>query len=105
MKTNKWKVGFIVISCFLLVPVGWMYFNSNRYNSTLDWIYSIPVGTNIDSVKKTTPYYVKVDWKNPEIDNNESTYYITIKWNYDCLHMSNGLIFENDKFKGRYVHK
>lgn len=55
MKPNKWKVGFFVTLFSLFVFIVWMNFNSNRYNSTLDWIYSIPVGTNIDSVKKITP--------------------------------------------------
>jgi hypothetical protein len=73
----------------------------------LDWVYSIPIGTNIDSVMKTTPTYIEIDWENPEILNDTlSIYHITkIKWNYDGLNMSNGLIFKGRYFQERYYHK
>lgn len=105
MKMNKWKVGFFVILFSLFVFMAWSYFNSILYNNTLDWIYSIPQGMNIDSVKKTIPNYIEIDWENPQKNENESIYYINIKWQYDPLNMSNGLVFENGKFKGRDIHK
>ncbi len=102
---NKWKVGFIVISVLSILFIGWMQFNSYRYNKTIEWIYSIPAGMDIDSVKKITPNYIDINWENPEKIGSESIYYINIKWNYDFLKMSNGLIFEDNRYKERFVHK
>lgn len=73
----------------------------------LDWVYSIPINSDIDSVRKITPSYIEIDWENPEARNDTlSIYHVTkIKWNYDPLNMSNGLIFKGRKFQGRYYHK
>ena len=102
---NKWKVGFCVILSLMVSFGGWLKWNSNHYNNTLDWIYSIPVGADITFVKKNTPHYLKINWANPEKAGNKTIYLITTKWNYDLLEMSKGLVFEHGKFKERYAHK
>jgi hypothetical protein len=73
------------------------------YNDNIDWMTSIKPGSSLDSVKKSQPFFVEVDWKNPEIYKDSSkSYYITkIKGSYDILKMSHSLVFKDDKFQYR----
>ena len=74
----------------------------------LDWMCEIPIGTSIDEVKKQQPSFIEIDWDKPNInliDSSEVYIVQNIKWNYDILHMKNGLIFKQGKFTGRFVHK
>ena len=73
----------------------------NNYNKMLDWVEQIPVGTNIELVKKDQPYYVKIDWQNPDTINNSIYYEIIVLRNHDILRMQNFLVFDDDKFQER----
>ena len=74
----------------------------NYYNETIDWMDSISVGTNLETVKKTQPDFVEINWNKPLKIGNESYYeIIEINGNYDILNMSNYLVFVNGKFQGR----
>ena len=64
---------------------------------------SIKPGTSLDSVKKSQPFFVEIDWNNPYVhEDGSKTYFITkIKGSYDVLNMSHSLVFKNDKFLWR----
>jgi len=96
---NSWKVGFyaLILSVFI---------SCNRYNKMVYWADNIPQGTSIDSVKKTMPSFIEIDWKNPVEMTNETWYIITkIKYSYDPMHMSNYLAFKDNKYIARFAHK
>jgi len=68
---------------------------------------SIKPGSSLDSVKKSQPFFVEVDWNNPYInDDSSKSYYITkIKGSYDILKMSHSLVFKDDKFQYSSLRK
>ncbi|MGJ8684269.1 MAG: hypothetical protein ACSHWW_06580 [Nonlabens sp.] len=76
------------------------------YNDAIHWADEIETGSMIEEVKEIQPNYLEIDWNNPQVNGNEKLFLITsIKGNHDILNMSNYLVFENDKFKGRTSHK
>lgn len=72
-------------------------------NDNIDWMTSIKQGSSLDSVKKSQPFFVSVDWNNPQIHEDSSkSYFITkIKGSHDILNMSHSFVFKNDKFQYR----
>ena len=75
----------------------------NYYNDNIEWMDSIKQGASIDSVKKSQPSFVEIDWTNPQLhDDSSKSYYITkIKGSYDILKMSHSLVFKDNKFQYR----
>ena len=79
----------------------------NYQNEMLDWSSSIPVGTDLETVKKDQPEFLEIDWENPDTLDNGMTRYdvIKIKRNYDILKMSYFLEFENNGYRGLFGRK
>lgn len=78
----------------------------NYYNDTIKWADNLEGGLSINTVKKTQPHFVKIDWKNPRIFEDKTWYFITeIDGNNDILGMSHYLVFRNDKYLYRESRK
>ncbi|WP_396150740.1 hypothetical protein [Flavobacterium sp.] len=77
----------------------------NYYNETIEWTDSLEIETDIETVKKSQPDFVEIDWLNPLIIDGQEYYEIEIKNNRDILNMQNFLVFENKKYKGREAKK
>ena len=82
------------------------YSRDNNYNKMLDWMYAIPKGTSIDSVKAHQPTFVIVNWNKPDTSNEgEIRFVVEPKKHYDILKMDNRLVFNEKGFVGRSYHK
>lgn len=92
---------------YLFLIIIFSFFScKNYYNETIDWADKIPKGTNIDSVKKMQPSFVKIAWKTPvNIDNEKLFEIVEIDGNNDILNMQNFLVFINGKYQGRESKK
>ena len=77
----------------------------NYYNETMDWADNLVVETDIETVRKSQPEFVDIDWQNPIIFDGQEYYEIEIKNNQDILNMQNFLVFENKKYKRRETKK
>jgi hypothetical protein len=78
----------------------------NNYNKMLDWMREIPKGTSIDSVKKTQPDFVIVNWKNSDSLSKSYRFSVKPKRYYDILQMDNWLSFDSSGgYVGRGYHK
>jgi hypothetical protein len=78
----------------------------NNYNKMLDWMYSIPKETSIDSVKIHQPNFVIVHWNKPDTSYKGRIHFsVEPKNYYDILKMDNRLIFDEKGYVGRAVHK
>lgn len=77
----------------------------NYYNETMDWADNLVVETDMETVRKSQPEFVDIDWQNPIIIDGQEYYEIEIKNNQDILNMQNFLVFENKKYKGRETKK
>ncbi|WP_333694508.1 hypothetical protein [Flavobacterium sp.] len=77
----------------------------NYYNETMDWADNLVVETDIETVRKSQPEFVDIDWQNPIIIDGQEYYEIEIKNNQDILNMQNFLVFENKKYKRRETKK
>jgi hypothetical protein len=76
------------------------------YNDTIKWADEIEIGTDIKTIKNNQPEFIEIDWNKPNIVETETRYLITkIKGNPDILSMSHYLVFINNKYQGRDVHK
>ena len=74
----------------------------NNYNKTIDWLDQIEEHESIETVKKTQPHFIEVDWENPIKIENETHYeIIKIKGNTDPLGMHHFLVFIDGKYYGR----
>jgi hypothetical protein len=101
-KTNKLKLTLGLLLTLLL------FLTSCRsyYNDTIDWVDSIEPGTVIDNVKKSQPDFVDIDWNKPDtVDNQVKFEIVKIKGNRDVLAMTHYLVFIDNKFEGREIHK
>lgn len=88
--------------CLLLVS---LISCKNYYNETIEWADNINKGTDIETVKKSQPSFVKISWKKPLIIEDEKLYEIEIVNNRDFLNMSNFLVFIDNKYQGRESKK
>jgi len=77
----------------------------NYYNETIQWADDINKGTDIETVKKSQPSFVKISWEKPLVIEDEKLYEIEIVNNYDALSMSNFLVFIDNKYQGRESKK
>lgn len=78
----------------------------NYYNDTIDWIDSIKIGTELNTVKSMQPDFVTVYWNRPEINKNIAICQVNkIKGNNDPLNMIHFLVFENNRFLRRETRK
>ncbi len=77
----------------------------NYYNETMDWADNLVVETDMETVRKSQPEFVDIDWQNPIIIDGQEYYEIEIKNNQDILNMQNFLVFENKKYKRRETKK
>jgi hypothetical protein len=76
------------------------------YNETIEWIDNLESELTIQEVKDSQPEYIKIDWANPQIIDNEKWYLITkIKGNNDVLGMSHYLVFVENKYQYRESKK
>ncbi|PNW25805.1 hypothetical protein [Formosa algae] len=76
------------------------------YNETIDWADNLENEQSFKDVQKEQPNYIDIDWKNPQIVDNQKWYLITkIKGNNDILGMSHYLVFIEDKFQYRESKK
>ena len=74
----------------------------NFYNDTIKWADNIEKGTDIQTVKKNQPDFVKVLWNNPDTFGYGISYeIIKIKGSNDPLHMQHFLTFIDNKYVGR----
>lgn len=72
----------------------------------IDWTDNLELDLSIDNVKEQQPDFLKIDWDNPQIFENEKRYLILkIKGNNDPLGMNNFLVFIENKYQGRFAHK
>ena len=70
------------------------------YNDTITWMDNLESELSIENVQKAQPDYMEIDWKNPQIVDNQKWYMITkIKGNKDILGMSHYLVFIKDKYQ------
>lgn len=99
MSTHQKRILFLIVSITLISC-------KNYYNETIYWCDTIEYDTSIDSVKKSQPKFIEIDWDNPQDFGNTKAYLITkIKRNYDPLEMSHYLTFSDGKFRGRISQK
>ncbi|WGD35874.1 hypothetical protein [Olleya sp. YS] len=78
----------------------------DHYNDTIDWMNSLEKDESKVSVIKNQPYFVKIDWDKPKLEEDEEWYLIKeIKGNRDILNMEHYLIFKNNKFQTITSHK
>jgi len=90
-----------LLSVFLL-----LFSCKDYHNEMIHWTNNISIGTSLDSVKRTQPEFIEVDWNNPRIMDNEVYYRITkIKNKHDMLNMDYYLVFIDNKYQGRFAHK
>ncbi len=95
-----YKITSILIFSFLLFSC------KNYYNETIEWVDTLEQGISIENVQNIQPNYIEIDWKTPQIFNNQKWYLITkIKGNNDMLSMSNYLVFVNDRYQERISKK
>jgi hypothetical protein len=75
----------------------------NNYSKMLDWMGKIPKGTSIDSVKKTQPDFVTVDWESRDTLSCSQNVRFEVKplHYFDILQMSNYLTFDSSGYRGR----
>ncbi len=88
-----------ILSIFLIAVIGCSS-KENNYNKMLDWMHGIPKGTTIETVKKSQPDFVIVDWKNRDTFPNSYRFDVKPKDYYDILQMSNWLSFDSN---GEYI--
>ncbi len=78
----------------------------NYYNDTIHWMDNLEGGLDIESVQKSAPNYIEIDWENPQTVGNQKWYFVTIiKGRNDPLGMSHYLVFENNKYQYRESKK
>ena len=76
------------------------------YNETINWADNLEKEQNFKDVQKEQPDYIEIDWKNPQIVDNQKWYLITkIKGNRDILGMSHYLVFIENKYQYRESKK
>lgn len=74
----------------------------SNYNKTIVWLDKIEQNESIETVKKTQPHFIEIDWENPTKIDNETHYEITnIKGNTDPLGMQHFLVFIDGRYYGR----
>ena len=96
------------IFVFSILAVSCSNSKDNNYNKMLDWMYAIPKGTSIDSVKAHQPTFVIVHWNKPDTSVKRCIRFVVEPKNYyDILKlkMDNRLIFDEKGYAGRAVHK
>lgn len=73
----------------------------------IKWTDSIPIGTNLKTVRNDQPDFMKIDWNNPDtIEKGLIRYHIIeIKGNKDILKMDYFLEFKNNGYRGLFGHK
>ncbi|WP_299121715.1 hypothetical protein [uncultured Winogradskyella sp.] len=97
MKLNK----LIVFLVFSLI-----FSCKNYYNDTINWADNLQEGISLESAKNRQPYYIEVDWENPQTIEDQKWYLIIkIKGNNDPLRMSHYLVFSKDKYLYRESKK
>lgn len=78
----------------------------SNYNKTIVWLDKIEKNESIETIKKTQPHFIEVDWENPIIIDNETRYeIIKIKGNSDPLGMQHFLVFIDGRYYGRNSKK
>jgi len=92
-----------IFFCFLLIVS--LISCKNYYNETIQWADDINKGTDIETVKKSQPNFVKISWEKPLVIEDEKLYEIEITINHDVLRMSNFLVFIDNKYQGRESKK
>jgi hypothetical protein len=79
---------------------------TNHYNDTIHWMDRIAPGTSMDSVKRSQPDFVTLDWAHPEQSGNVAYVLVTdIKGSHDTLNMRHELVFRDGKFERRHSGK
>ena len=74
----------------------------SNYNKTIVWLDKIEKNESIETVKKTQPHFIEVNWENPIKIDKETHYEITnIKGNTDPLGMQHFLVFIDGRYYGR----
>ncbi|MBA6156517.1 hypothetical protein H3Z83_08335 [Tenacibaculum sp. S7007] len=98
MSFNK----FSIILIFLLTLTSC----KDYYNDTITWMDNLESELTIENVQKVQPNYIEIDWKNPQIVDDQKWYLITkIKGNNDILGMSHFLVFVEEKYQYRESKK
>ena len=70
------------------------------------WADNLEEGLDIDTVKKSQPDYLEIDWESPVVIGDEKWYLITeIEGSRDLIGMQNFLIFKGDEYMGRESKK
>lgn len=78
----------------------------NYYNESIEWADKIKMGTDLETVKKSQPDFLKISWEQPLINDNAKLYEIVeIDGNDDILNMQNFLVFVDGKYQGREAKK
>ena len=78
----------------------------NYYNETINWADNLKKEQNLKDVQNEQPDFIEIDWKNPQIIDNQKWYLITkIKGNRDILRMSHYLVFIDNKYQYRESKK
>ena len=106
------KVFLIILSVFFLTKC------TNFYNRTIEWIESIKIGTDIQTVKNDQPDFIIIGWDKPDtllcppdMSCGHNGYHLCyeikkIKGNNDILNMIHYLEFEDGKYyEHSYWHK
>lgn len=94
------------IFVFSILAVGCSDSTDNNYNKMLDWMYAIPRGTSIDSVKAHQPTFVIVHWNKPDTSlKGFMRFAVKPKTHYDILKMDNRLVFNEKGYVGRDYNK
>ena len=84
---------------FILLLFG-LLSSCNNQDKMLEWVENIPINTSIEEVKKSQPTFIKVNWEDPLIHNDDFYYSLDFKYNNDILQMEHLLVFDkNYKFK------
>jgi hypothetical protein len=97
----KYKINFGFLIVFIVT-----FACKNYYNETIHWADNINLGSDIETVKKSQPKFVKISWDKPLVIENENYYEIVeIEGNNDFLNMQNFLVFIDGKYQGRESKK
>ena len=101
MKKLKWNKFFTILLIAIMVISC-----KNYYNETIEWTDNLGSDLSIKEVQKIQPDFIKVDWINPQIVDDQKWYMITeIKGNNDVLGMTHYLVFIDEKYQYRESKK